>query len=910
MASSFAVSCRARSAIALPFRNAFTVPFRLFDRVSTPLIYMRKSAYLVLIVVVLTNLAVWAWFNRSQWVEPWGGTIKGVSFSPYRDDQNPFDRHYPSAAQIDADLAMLRSTVRAVRTYASTEGLEEVPRLAVRHKLKVTAGAWIDQREQNNALEINNLVTNVRRYKNVERVIVGNEAILRGDVTVAEMRRYLRQVRRQINVPVSTAEPWHVWMKHKELARDVDYIAIHVLPYWERVPAEQAVAWVAERYREVQAAFPGKPVLLAEVGWPSAGAKVGFSKPGPVAQARFVREFLNLARKEHYDYFIMEAFDQPWKRVSEGAAGAYWGIYDVERMPKYSMTGPLIKNPWWPVQAGLAALLALVPMIWFLKRHNHLRMRGRLVFAVLIQVSASMALWSALVPVTEGLTWTGQIVWGVLYPAQIALLLVVLINGFELAESLWLPQWRRRFEPLAPAPDAHLPKVSIHLAICNEPPAMVRATLDSLAALDYPDYEVLVIDNNTEDGALWQPVAAHCQLLGARFRFFHLGRWPGFKAGALNFALKETDPAAEIIAVVDSDYLVRSDWLTSLVPYFDNLKVGFVQAPQDHREWRDSSFKEMINWEYNGFFHIGMAHRNERNAIIQHGTMTLMRRAALEQTGRWSEWCICEDAELGMRLLHAGYESIYVNHSFGQGLTPDSFSGYKRQRFRWSYGAVQILKRHWRWLLPWGRKAGDAPGLSAAQRYHFAAGWLPWFSDALHLLFTAGGLLWTLGLVLSPRYFEFPLAVFAAPTLGIFVFKMLHGWWLYEAKVPCGVRQRFGAALAGMALTHTIARAMLRGLTGSRQAFLRTPKCESRPALYQGFAMASEELGLMAALWAAIAALFYRYGVTDIDVLVWAAVLVVQSLPYLAATVLSLVSVLPVRVPLPRVQPALAPQSE
>src|SRR5260370_27531456 len=122
-----------------------------------------------------------------------------------------------------------------------------------------------------------------------------------------------------------------------------------------------------------------------------------------------------------------------------------------------------------------------------------------------------------------------------------------------------------------------------------------------------------------------------------------------------------------------------------------------------------------------------MVHRNGRNAIIQHGTMSLVRRSVLESLGGWAQWCICEDAELGLRMMEAGYESAYVNHSYGQGLMPDTYTAYQKQRFRWAYGAVQILKRHWREL------AGIAPSrLTGAQRYHFTPGWAPWFPAALY----------------------------------------------------------------------------------------------------------------------------------------------------------------------------------
>lgn len=851
---------------------------------------MRVSSVVILVTVVVANLFAWAMLNRPQPEVPWTGTINGVSFSPFRASDDPLAKRYPTAAEIDEDLKLLSGKVHKVRTYSSADGLEEVPRLAQKHHLTVTAGAWLDKDSRKNAKEVENLVKNARQFRNIDRIIVGNESVLRGDLSTAELAAYLKKVRKQVKVPVSTAEPWHVWIRHPELAKNVDFIAAHILPYWEGIDADQAIDFVEARYRQLQAAFPGKPIVIAEVGWPSNGNRRKHARASLAAEAKFVRRFLNFADERRFDYFIMEAFDQPWKRATEGTVGAHWGIYDVERGEKFAMTGPIVSNPHWPLQATVTALLALLPMAWFLFRWQELRARGRLFYALLIQSVASALTLSAFVPFTEDLTMVGTVAWGVLLPAQIALYAVILFNGLELAELSWLRRFKRHFPALRPSPQEVLPKVSLHLAICNEPPELVIATLDSLAALDYPDFEVLVIDNNTADTGLWQPVADHCAHLGPRFRFFTLGKWQGFKAGALNFALGQTATDAEIVGVVDSDYVVRRDWLKSVAPYFARHEVALVQAPQDHRGWENDRFKEMINWEYAGFFHIGMVHRNERNAIIQHGTMTLIRKSALHEMQGWSEWCICEDAELGLRLLARGYESVYVNEIFGQGLTPHSYAGYKGQRFRWAYGAVQILKRHW--TLLW---SGGGTRLSIGQRYHFLTGWLPWFTDGMHVIFTASALFWTVGLLAFPAYFDFPLWSFLVPLIGVFAFKVLHALWLYRVRVPCTLSQCVGAAIAGMSLTHTIGRAMLQGLFTSNQPFLRTPKAEDKPALVRGLAMAREELFMLAALVVSACAVLNVYGSEHEEAMMWIAVLGVQAIPYFAALYCSLLNAVPSR---------------
>ena len=419
----------------------------------------------------------------------------------------------------------------------------------------------------------------------------------------------------------------------------------------------------------------------------------------------------------------------------------------------------------------------------------------------------------------------------------------------------------------------------------NEPPHMVIETLNALALLDYPNFEVLVIDNNTKDEAVWKPLEEHCELLGKRFHFFHLPKWPGYKAGALNFALKQTDEAATIIGVIDSDYVVSPDWLRRTIPYFERPRVAFVQAPQDYRDWPGDSFKTMCNWEYAGFFHIGMVQRNERNAIIQHGTMTLIRKTAMWKVAGWSEWCICEDAELGLRLFEAGFESVYLNHSFGKGLIPDSFAGYKSQRFRWAYGAVQIIKRHLAALLPGGKE------LTTGQRYHFVSGWLPWFADAANLLFAVAAVFWSV--LLWFKLVEFPPAIFLVPTLSAFAFKIIASFWLYSRRLHCSWPDRIGAAIAGMSLTHTVGRAVWQGLFTSGKPFFRTPKCADRPAFMQGILMAREEAALLAALLFCAFSILQLYGVVNRDAVLWVAMLLVQSLPYWAALAVSMINAMP-----------------
>lgn len=370
-----------------------------------------------------------------------------------------------------------------------------------------------------------------------------------------------------------------------------------------------------------------------------------------------------------------------------------------------------------------------------------------------------------------------------------------------------------------------------------------------------------------------------------RFRFFHVSPLAGFKAGALNFGLRHTAADAGIVAVIDSDYQVDADWLRHLVPHFARDEIAIVQAPQDYRDGDENAFKRMCHAEYKGFFHIGMVTRNDRNAIIQHGTMTMVRKQVLEEVGGWAEWCITEDAELGLRIFEAGHEAAYVERSYGKGLIPDNCIDYQKQRFRWAYGAMQIMRGHAGELF-FGRQSALTPG----QRYHFVGGWLPWLADGFNLVFTLGAVLWSALMIAYPQRFDPPLAVFAIPPLALFFFKWAKLWFLYRRRVGTDRATTFAAAFAGLALSYTIARAVLYGLLTKSMPFLRTPKLRERESVWSALLLAREELALFCVLVACAIGVGMQQNAGASDVQLWIAVLAVQSVPFAASVAMSLVS--------------------
>jgi exo-beta-1,3-glucanase (GH17 family)/cellulose synthase/poly-beta-1,6-N-acetylglucosamine synthase-like glycosyltransferase len=847
---------------------------------------MNKSTFIIAIAITALTVMVWALYNYPESEPPWPERIQGFAYSPYQADQAPIWNKHPSIEDIESDLALLSGKTNAIRTYSVEKTLGEIPRLANKYDINVALGAWVDEKEEKTRKEILNMLNISVRSRNVVRIIVGNEVLLRGDIPYKKLVKYLDMARRQTDIPVSTAEPPHIWKKYPHLVDHVDYICVHLLPYWEGIALKDARAFVVNSINELKQLYPDKPIVIGEVGWPSNGRSIKGAVASPANEATFLRRFLERADEENYIYYLMEAFDQKWKRETEGDVGAYWGVYDVERKPKFQFTEPIVEIPNWPVLAGISVVIALITFALLLIDSRQLGARGRGFLALITYAAATAAVWIIYDYTHQYLTFTSVAVGILLMLGMIGVIVVLLAEAHEWAEALWTVKHRRPFRPIA-VDDEALPMVSVHVPAYNEPPDMMIETLDALSRLDYPRYEVIVIDNNTRDPAIWQPVREHCEKLGAQFRFFHEEPLAGFKAGALNFALRHTDPRAEIVAVIDSDYQVEPHWLRDLAPQFTQENIAIVQAPQDYRDAHENAFKAMCYAEYRGFFYIGMITRNERNAIIQHGTMTMVRRSALEDVNGWAEWCITEDAELGLRIFAQGLEASYIARSYGRGLMPDTFIDFKKQRFRWAFGAVQIMRRHARSLL---RGRGR---LTAGQRYHFIAGWLPWLADGVNLLFSFAALCWSLAMLAAPRQVDPPLLVFSILPLALFVFKVGKLVYLYRTRVHANTVQTIAAALAGLGLTHTIGKAILSGFFIRSKAFFRTPKQAHKHAVLKALNAAREEALLFIALCLAAILIIDAFGTETLDLLMWSVMLLLQSVPYAAAVLVSLISAAP-----------------
>ncbi|MFZ3582753.1 glycosyltransferase family 2 protein [Loktanella sp. DJP18] len=238
------------------------------------------------------------------------------------------------------------------------------------------------------------------------------------------------------------------------------------------------------------------------------------------------------------------------------------------------------------------------------------------------------------------------------------------------------------------------PVFTVHVATHNEPPALVTATLHALAAQDWPaaDYEVIVIDNNTTDPALWQPVRDVCDGLGDRFRFLHRTGVVGAKAGALNIALSVARPDATHVVTVDADYSVGPRFLTQAAMALDLTGADYVQFPQAYSGC--DGVADGIDAELAEYFQTSARMADVAEAVLLTGTLCVISVEALRAVDGWSGRTITEDADLGVRLCRMGFTGRFIGRIVGRGLLPFSLRDLERQRHRWASGNLQTLIAH------------------------------------------------------------------------------------------------------------------------------------------------------------------------------------------------------------------------
>ncbi|MFA6190770.1 MAG: glycosyltransferase family 2 protein [Sulfurimonas sp.] len=843
--------------------------------------------YILSSLLLASFIQIFLWLNiGDKFITPpdADNIIKSLSYAPYtKGDKKVF----LSQEEVLRDLTLLKRFTKKIRVY-SAEDAEKVMPAAKELDMQVHFGIWLSPIKENNDKEVALAKTLIPMYyANISSVIVGNEVLLRKDLTVEELVVYIKDFKEMIHKInkrspikyhrplVTTADIWSVWLNNPSLGDEVDFVNIHVLPYWEKISAERAIPFFQEIYKKISETFQDKRITIGEFGWPSQGYNNQDAVASTENQATVIRRFLILAKEERLNYNLMEAIDQPWKGVHEGNVGQYWGIFDADRRLKFELQGAVLVEPYWFMQMVVAAIIGAF-LTFFGLRNQHINFLHAMTYGLAAQGISFGIVMSAVYPFIHYMNFGMWVMWVMGTILMIPLTVITLAKANELFKCT-IGQRPQRLIPLD-LKSEHVPFVSIHVPAYKEQPHVLEETLISLSKLNYTNYEILVIINNTPEDFYKAPIKKLCEELGPRFVYLDI-ECTGFKAGALNKALPYANKDTEILAVIDADYVISPNWLIDLVPIFDDPKVALVQAPQDHRDGNESMLKTAMNAEYAGFFDIGMVERNEENAIVAHGTMLMIRNSAFNEVGQWNTDTIVEDSELGLRLFEAGYSAHYTNRRYGHGLLPDTMEAFKNQRHRWAYGAIQILKKHWQHFKP------SSTTLTPAQKHHFITGWFFWLSDALGTITSILNIIWVPVIIFVGV--TIPTIALTVPILTAFIVNVLHAFVLYRTRVKANFYHSLLGAIAAMSLQLTIFKAVYDGFVKDSLPFKRTEKGgNSKKSAHNPI---KNEIILASLLTLSFAGLVLTNYQQIVEVYLFASTLLVQSIPYYAAIVLRII---------------------
>jgi len=876
--------------------------------------------YILSSLLLASLVQIFLWMNNSnKFISPPNAEniIESMSYAPYKKDNTKI---MLSDEEIIRDLKLLKPFTNRIRLYSAEDSAKVMP--AVK-KLGMQAhmGLWLSGVAQDNEKEIALAKSIISEYhESLTSVIVGNEVLLRDDLSPDELIAHVRDFKeftegilkadrdakekafkeelakeksRKVRaakikeakakaakekphtILVTTAEIWNMWLLYPDLAQEVDIINIHILPYWEKIKAENFEPFFKEIYKKVKDANTDKAIIIGEFGWPSQGYNNQGSVASPQNQATVVRRFLGMAKEEGFSYNLLEAFDQPWKGVHEGSVGQYWGIFDAHRKQKFELQGDVLVEPYWIMQMVAAAIIGAI-LTFFGLRNQHINFLHAITYGFAAQGISFGIVMSAVYPFIHYMNFGTWVMWVMGTILMIPLSVITLAKANELFKCT-IGQRPKRLIPLDLKSD-RVPFVSIHVPAYKEQPYVLKETLEALSKLNYTNYEVLVIINNTPEDYYKNPIKALCEELGSKFVYLDI-ECSGFKAGALNKALDYTNPDTEILAVIDADYVISPNWLVDLVPIFDDSNVALVQAPQDHRDGKESLLKTAMNAEYAGFFDIGMVERNEENAIVAHGTMIMIRKSAFDEVGQWNTDTIVEDSELGLRLFEAGYSGHYTNRRYGYGLLPDTIEAFKNQRHRWAYGAIQILKKHWQHFKP------SSKTLTRAQKHHFITGWFFWLSDALGTVTAILNIIWVPVIIFIGV--TIPTIALTVPILTAFIVNVIHAFVLYRTRVKANFFHSLLGATAAMSLQLTIFKAVYDGFVKDRLPFKRTEKGgNSKKAINSPI---KNEIILASLLLGSFTALIMTNYQYIVELYLFSVTLFVQSIPYISAIVLRMI---------------------
>lgn len=270
---------------------------------------------------------------KSAFLEILNNGIHGISFSVYLNDQAPGSQI--SAAQIIERMQIIKPYVKWIRSFSCTDGNEQIPQIAHENGLKTLVGAWLGSDEAKNEREIENVIK-VAKAGHADIVAVGNEVLLRGDLTEDQIIDFIHRVKKAIpGIPVGYVDAYYEFAVHPRVSDACDVILANCYPFWEGFPLEHSLVYLKAMYQTAVNAGKGKKVIVTETGWPNLGSPERQAVPSYENALRYFINTYTWAAAENVDVFYFSSFDELWKAGSEGDVGAYWGLWDIDGNLKY-----------------------------------------------------------------------------------------------------------------------------------------------------------------------------------------------------------------------------------------------------------------------------------------------------------------------------------------------------------------------------------------------------------------------------------------------------------------------------------------------------------------------------------------------------------------------------------------------
>lgn len=781
--------------------------FHMWSRISP---YFLSRRFLVGIAVWIGVFACAFWSLGIVRSAPSIGYFDCLSYSPLG-DRGRIDAETEiniTAEKIDRDMRDISRVTSCIRTYSSTEGHELIPAIAAKYGIRVMQGIWIDINQTKNVHEYENGIMLANTYHNVTHLIVGNEVMYFHRATELYLAALIEDAKSRVHIPVTTGEIATTLEKYPFITRAVDFVMIHIFPYYDWRSVQLGSESFASQVRRAQMLYPGKEVMVWETAWPSTGTPRYDAYASIQSQAQYSRSVTDFCRQDHTVCNFIESHDQPWKLFTEGRRGPGYGYFDMLGFPKYPLSGAVYSHHTLAIFILALAVFLFSSLILF-RRFSRVHTASLWTTVALITVTACLLMMTLDRAYREYYIFSAMFAWCIL-PCMI-----LWVGLFLHCVRIFILGEKARSKTLAiPSLENKYPFVSIHIPARSEDPDMLIRTIQACQWLDYPHFEVLIIDNNTSDPALWEPVAQYVLQSGdKRVHFIHREHLSGYKSWALNLALAHTGSSAQIIALLDADYVVSANWLQNTMGYFTDETIAAVQCPQAHGYDPHSGLETSMHDELDVFFSHGMPARATTNSLIMHGTMLLLRRDIFNIIWWWDEQHICEDTELGLRILEHGYQIVYHPEVLGVGYLPASYIAFCRQRFRWVFGSLQIARKHL--LLMWTSK------MHLSQCLEYLFGWLLWWSQILYPIFfiITGYSLYRIQEIYTQQLpYEFVFAVlisgFGILILSIAVHRNIWRSW----------SRAWSASLISTSLIPVIITAVITGLVRSNYPFIRTDK--------------------------------------------------------------------------------------